>query len=417
MAKLTNVSLLHKRYAYAEWAGKTLKQGEIGIDLTNKVVYVAIADGATINPISNVITLAKTAAEGNYVTTVELNTTLANYYTKDEINAIIAELDATVNSGDNNLVKVTVSEADGKLTGVTVDDSALDAKFESYSTTEQANGLYAAKDYENKVDTLIGVDVNKSARTIANEELAAQLLSGKADADFKTLQELAAWLEDHPEDVAEINASIAAIQKDITDNRETWAKDTTYSADDTTLTKSEANVFSVKNGGIGTNQIADDAVTEDKLADIINGNITQGVAAKNTLDNGSVSVAAVENQIKVSAFGKESETFTVPFATNATNAGTATYANNAAQLGGYSPNYYATASALAEVKSTAEGKQDPISVTSGQLVKTGNEIGLAEVSSVSSTDVVAGNLFGAITIDKFGRVVSYVAIDTLDGNA
>lgn len=65
------------------------------------------------------------------------------------------------------------------------------------------------------VNTLIGSDSEKSVRTIANEELAAQLLSGKADADFKTLQELAAWLEDHPEEAAEINADLQAIHTEI----------------------------------------------------------------------------------------------------------------------------------------------------------------------------------------------------------
>ena len=63
-----------------------------------------------------------------------------------------------------------------------------------------------------QVVTLVGSDAGKSVRTIANEELAAQLLSGKADADFKTLQELAAWLEDHPEDVATINLNISNLQ-------------------------------------------------------------------------------------------------------------------------------------------------------------------------------------------------------------
>lgn len=65
------------------------------------------------------------------------------------------------------------------------------------------------------VNTLIGEDSGKSARTIANEELAKQLLSDKAEADFKTLQELAAWLEDHPEEVAEINADLQAIHTEI----------------------------------------------------------------------------------------------------------------------------------------------------------------------------------------------------------
>ena len=65
---------------------------------------------------------------------------------------------------------------------------------------------------EGKLTTLIGTDADKSVRTIANEELAAQLLSGEADADFKTLQQLAAWLEDHPEDVAAINKAIQDLQ-------------------------------------------------------------------------------------------------------------------------------------------------------------------------------------------------------------
>ena len=63
-----------------------------------------------------------------------------------------------------------------------------------------------------KLDTLIGEDTSKSVRKIANEELAAQLLTGKADADFKTLKELAAWLEDHPEEVSAINLSIKNLQ-------------------------------------------------------------------------------------------------------------------------------------------------------------------------------------------------------------
>lgn len=59
-----------------------------------------------------------------------------------------------------------------------------------------------------QVNTLIGKDSNKSVRKIANEELCAQLLTGKADADFKTLEQMATWLEDHPEDAADMNKRI-----------------------------------------------------------------------------------------------------------------------------------------------------------------------------------------------------------------
>lgn len=85
-----------------------------------------------------------------------------------------------------------------------------------------ANGDITA--VTNLVNTLIGTEKNednslkdagKSVRTIANEELAAQLLSGEAEADFKTLQELAAWLEDHPEEAAAINLDLQNIHKEI----------------------------------------------------------------------------------------------------------------------------------------------------------------------------------------------------------
>lgn len=62
-----------------------------------------------------------------------------------------------------------------------------------------------------KVSTLISTDVEKSVRTIANEELATQLLHENGAVDnFTTLKELATWLEQHPEDVAAMNVQIEA---------------------------------------------------------------------------------------------------------------------------------------------------------------------------------------------------------------
>lgn len=61
------------------------------------------------------------------------------------------------------------------------------------------------------------IDKGKAIRTIAIEELSYQLLSDKAEADFKTLQELGAWIEDHPESVAEMNFAIQNNTDDIND--------------------------------------------------------------------------------------------------------------------------------------------------------------------------------------------------------
>jgi hypothetical protein len=67
-----------------------------------------------------------------------------------------------------------------------------------------------------KVDTLIGDDANKSVRTIANEELAAQLVAEGAAESLDTLQEIAAWIQSHPDDAAAMNEAIAALQAKVT---------------------------------------------------------------------------------------------------------------------------------------------------------------------------------------------------------
>ena len=65
---------------------------------------------------------------------------------------------------------------------------------------------------QSQVTTLIGSDSNKSVRTIANEELAAQLIASNADESLDSLQEIAAWIQSHPEDAATMNSTISSLQ-------------------------------------------------------------------------------------------------------------------------------------------------------------------------------------------------------------
>ena len=65
---------------------------------------------------------------------------------------------------------------------------------------------------DDKVNVLVGSDTNKSVRTIANEELAAQLVPANADESLDTLQEIAAWIQAHPGDASAMNAAITALQ-------------------------------------------------------------------------------------------------------------------------------------------------------------------------------------------------------------
>lgn len=62
------------------------------------------------------------------------------------------------------------------------------------------------------VTTLVGSDAGKSARAIANEELAAQLIPESAKDSLDTLQEIAAWIQEHPDDASAMNAAIEALQ-------------------------------------------------------------------------------------------------------------------------------------------------------------------------------------------------------------
>lgn len=65
---------------------------------------------------------------------------------------------------------------------------------------------------QGKVTTLIDGDADKSVRTIANEELAKQLIADGAQESLDTLAEIAAWIQDHPDDAAAMNEAITALQ-------------------------------------------------------------------------------------------------------------------------------------------------------------------------------------------------------------
>lgn len=70
---------------------------------------------------------------------------------------------------------------------------------------------------EGKVTALIGEDNGKSARTIANEELTKQLIPEGAKESLDTLQEIAAWIQNHPDDASAMNAAIAALKTKVGD--------------------------------------------------------------------------------------------------------------------------------------------------------------------------------------------------------
>lgn len=123
-----------------------------------------------------------------------------------------------------------VSETDGKIT---VTRAALPDYTEVYDAKgaaaqaltdakSYADGLNTAMDTrmdsaEGKLTTLIGSDADKSVRTIANEELAAQLIPENAAESLNTLQEIAQWIQDHPGDASAMNTAIEALETKVGD--------------------------------------------------------------------------------------------------------------------------------------------------------------------------------------------------------
>lgn len=150
-----------------------------------------VPDNKTVISFINEV-LEKVTANESAISDINNETTGIYQRAKDYTNSLV---------GSIPLIKNDNGEA------VPVADTVVDYVKNEFSSVK-ADGA----SQKEKLDTLIGEDASKSVRKIANEELAAQLLTGKADADFKTLKELAAWLEDHPEEVSAINLSIKNLQ-------------------------------------------------------------------------------------------------------------------------------------------------------------------------------------------------------------
>ena len=79
----------------------------------------------------------------------------------------------------------------------------------------QAAATYDDTALAGRVSTLEGNDAGKSARTIANEELAAQLVADGAKESLDTLAEIAAWIQSHPDDASAMNQAIVALQNKV----------------------------------------------------------------------------------------------------------------------------------------------------------------------------------------------------------
>ena len=164
------------------------------------------------------------------------------------------------------------------------------------STFKAQNDLaYAAK---STVDALVGSDAGKSARTIANEELAAKLIPENAAASLNELTEIAAWIQAHPGDAAAMNAAITALQNKVDTGDQTVSAyvaaaiaalnigDYATAANLTTLAGRVTDLEDIVNG-LGS-MAEKELVSEADLADELKAKVNAAAEGNHSHDNKTV---------------------------------------------------------------------------------------------------------------------------------
>lgn len=222
----------------AKWDGA--KYVQINLDTGATSVEVTgtgnALDGVTYDPATRKLTFTKTTT---FTTASDVDSQIAAKVGELKIGEeTFATVKAYVDKKTDGIATDTaletltgrVTTAEGKIDklngDVTTEGSvaktvgdAIDAL--DLANTYEAKGakdadIKAAKDAADAaqadVDTLVGTDTGKSARTIANEELAKQLIPENANESLDTLAEIAAWIQAHPDDASAMNAAITKLQ-------------------------------------------------------------------------------------------------------------------------------------------------------------------------------------------------------------
>lgn len=188
-----------------------LAEETIASDLANLEKYVGtIPDTYTE---ADVIAYVNKKAEetlaaaqgGSSETAASVKQQLDNYKAENDtkVNANTSAL-ATLNGDASTEGSVAKIVADAVAAEVTARDTAISEAIDDLEPRVKAN--------EDNIATLVGDDANKSVRAIANEELAKQLIAEDAKESLDTLAEIAAWIQNHPDDAAAMNEAIEALE-------------------------------------------------------------------------------------------------------------------------------------------------------------------------------------------------------------
>ena len=163
-----------------------------------------VADGKTV---VGLIADAQAAADAAQADVDALETYVGTIPESATAKSVVAYVDEKTSgiASDTALTELAgrVTTAEGEIDAIQADYLKAADKTELQGNIDTVSG---------KVTTLIGSDSGKSVRTIANEELAAQLIPEGAKQSLDTLQEIAAWIQAHPDDASAMNQAISTLE-------------------------------------------------------------------------------------------------------------------------------------------------------------------------------------------------------------
>lgn len=290
---------------YVESVKTALKAAYEGADkaLENKITAInnTIGDGFSS---SNTITASVNALDGRI----------------DALEAISAatksalqKVEASPKAGDSKYITFTnsVSGTTGKVVadiiiGSVAKDGSGDGLADAAAVRTRLNNVENdLSGVSGKVVTLIGSDSGKSVRTIANEELVAQLIPSAPKESLDTLQEIAAWIQSHPDDASAMNARIKKLA-------EVTFGDFTTSAGTVTNTDGLSGVVATLKSGLAA-ETTNRTNADKEIKDIIGGGFSTAstvTAGVNALDGRIDKLEAISGKTNSAAQGVSGKTNT-----------------------------------------------------------------------------------------------------------
>lgn len=175
----------------------------------------------------------------------------------------------------------------------------------------------ALANVDEKLGVIIGADAGKSARTIAAEELAARLIPKGAKEALDTLEEIAAWIQSHPDDAAAINLKLTLGTRNVAGYVKatgTYVEGTNYYSDEEGTKAVDTSSFTAGETDVSNYYVAGEVVkqydTVKEYVEAINQAMNIRVSALENVDATKVEKSDENGKIKVN--GKDVTVYELP---------------------------------------------------------------------------------------------------------